>query len=80
MVLEVPDHTLLKSKYSVAEFKLDIAVMLYQKQVMSLGRAAEWVGIPRIEFQKELKSRGIHLHYEVSDLQDEMEAFEKLGL
>lgn len=65
-----------QAKYTVEEFRLDIAVMLYQKQIMSLARAAEWVGVSRIAFQKELKSRGIRLHYEVSDLHEELAAFE----
>jgi hypothetical protein len=42
--------------------------------------AAEWVGMLRIEFQKELKGRGVHLHYEVSDLHEELATLEKIGL
>jgi len=80
MVLEIPDRVLSHSKYTVEDFKLDVAVMLYQKQVMSLARAAEWVGLSRVEFQKALKSRGIHLHYEVSDLHEELATLEKIGL
>lgn len=80
MVLELPDQILFQAKYTVEEFRLDIAVMLYQKQIMSLARAAEWVGLSRLEFQRELKTRGIHLHYEVSDLHEELAAFEKMGL
>ncbi|MBX2889625.1 MAG: UPF0175 family protein [Saprospiraceae bacterium] len=80
MVLEIPDRVLSHSKYTVEDFKLDVAVMLYQKQVMSLARAAEWVGLSRLEFQKELKDRDIHLHYEVSDLHEELATLEKIGL
>jgi predicted HTH domain antitoxin len=81
MVLEIPDQILSHSKYTVAEFRLDIAIMLYQKQAISLARAAEWVGFSRLEFQKELKARAIHLlHYEISDLYEEMAAFRKTGL
>ena len=80
MVLEIPDQALSKSKYTAAEFRLDIAVMLYQKQVMSLARAAEWVGLSRIDFQKELKAQGIPLHYDVSDLHEEMATLDKMGL
>ena len=80
MILEIPDRTLLHSRYTVDEFRLDVAVMLFQKEAMSLGRAAEWVGLSRLEFQKELKKRGVHLHYSVGDLHEELAAFEKLGL
>ena len=80
MVLEIPDQILSKSKYSATEFRLDIAIMLYQKQVMSLARAAEWVGLSRIEFQKELQNRAIHLNYEESDLEEELATLEKIGL
>lgn len=80
MVVEIPDRIIATSTYTVEEFKLDIAVMLYQKQVLSLGRAAEWVGLSRIEFQRALKSHGIPLHYEVSDLHEELSNLEKIGL
>ena len=80
MVLEIPDQILLRSRYSVEELKMDIAVMLYQKQMMSLARAADWLGLSRVDFQKELKFRSIYLHYEVSDLHEELATLEKFAL
>lgn len=80
MVLEIPDQLLSGASYSAEKFKLDVAVMLYQKEVMSLARAAEWLGISRIAFQKVLHQSGTYLHYEISDLQEEMANFDKMGL
>ncbi len=79
MVLEVPDHIFYRS-YTVGEFQMDVAVMLFQKRVLSLARAAEWVGMSRLEFQKELKKRGVYLHYDVQDLHEELDAFKKMGI
>lgn len=79
MVLEIPDHIFYKA-YTVSEFRLDVAIMLFQKRMFSLARAAEWVGMSRLEFQKALKTRGVYLHYEIQDLHEELEAFKKMGI
>lgn len=79
MVLEIPDELVLRPVYSTDEFMLDVAVLLYQKRVLSLAAAADWVGLSRLAFQKVLKERAIWLHYAVEDLHEELATFEKLG-
>lgn len=40
MILDIPDDLLPKSGYSKEELLIDIAVLLYQRHQISLGRAA----------------------------------------
>ena len=42
-----------------AESQLDAAILLYQKDEVTLGRAAELAGIHRFEFEEALAARGI---------------------
>jgi predicted HTH domain antitoxin len=46
---------------SEADLKLEIAILLFQKDKISSGKAAEFAGIPVLEFWKELSTRNIDL-------------------
>ena len=50
-ILEIPE----------SDLKLEIAILLFQKDKISSGKAAEIVGIPVLEFWKELSKRNIDL-------------------
>lgn len=50
-ILEIPE----------SDLKLEIAVLLFQKEKISSGKAAEIAGISLLEFWKELSKRGIDL-------------------
>ncbi|PIY10289.1 MAG: hypothetical protein COZ18_06260 [Flexibacter sp. CG_4_10_14_3_um_filter_32_15] len=51
------------------EMKLEIAIMLYQKNKFSSGKAAKFAGISRIKFQKELGNRKIPINYTLEDFE-----------
>jgi predicted HTH domain antitoxin len=42
---------------------VEMACILYQKEIASFGQARRMTGMDVIEFQGELMKRGIHLHY-----------------
>jgi predicted HTH domain antitoxin len=44
------------------ELKIEIAILLYRKEEVSLGRAAELAGISRETLKEVLESRGIERH------------------
>lgn len=52
--------------YTEKELKLEIAVMLFQKEKLSLRKAASLAGWHWLPFMKELDSRQIALHYDES--------------
>lgn len=71
MVLHLPDHLL--QQHSEAEIRLEIAVALFQREMMTLGQASEWASIPQWQMQSELKKRGISLHYDVEEYQEDLQ-------
>ena len=58
-----------KAKMSASELTLEISVYLYEKKKLTLGQAKRMAGLGQIAFQKELKKRGVYIHYEMSDLE-----------
>lgn len=52
--------------YTEQELKLEIAVMLFEKERLSLRKAASLAEIHWLNFMKELDKRKISLHYDES--------------
>lgn len=65
-MLVIEDSFIKASGYSEADLKLEIAVMLFQKEKLSLRKAAALAGLHWLIFMKELDSREISLHYDES--------------
>lgn len=79
MNLVIPDDILQAAGMSEAELKLELAILLFQKYKISIGKARHLAGMHLIEFQRELAKRGICLHYDVEDFQADLETLRKLG-
>lgn len=62
IVLE--DSYIKATGYSEAELKLEIAVMLFEKEKLSLRKAAAMAGMHWLDFMKELDKRKVALHYD----------------
>ncbi len=69
MVLEIPKEMISLPTYSEQDFKIDVAVMLYQRKVLTLARAAHWVDMTRFQFQKVLADRSVPINYGIEDFQ-----------
>ena len=65
-MLVIEDTYLIASGYTEEELKLEIAVMLFEKEKLSLRKAAALAGMHWLNFIKELDKRKIALHYDES--------------
>ena len=63
MLIEIPD-TVLEYPLDRNKMLLEIAIYLFEKDKLTLGKAAELVGIPKMQMQNEIGSRGIYMHYD----------------
>jgi predicted HTH domain antitoxin len=79
MGMVIPDEVLQASRLTESEFKVEIAVMLFQKEKLSLGQASRLANLGRIEFQHLLASRNMSIHYDVPDFEEDMETLRGLG-
>lgn len=65
-MLVIEDTYLTASGYTEQELKLEIAVMLFEKEKLSLRKAAAFAGMHWLAFMQELDKRNIALHYDES--------------
>jgi len=79
MPIVIPDEILEGSGLTVEDIRLDVAISLYQREKVSLGKAAEIAGMNRWEFQKELAERKIPLNYSISDLEKDFQTILNMG-
>ncbi|MDZ4679359.1 MAG: UPF0175 family protein [Saprospiraceae bacterium] len=70
MIIEFSDAVLKQTpQYATPEaLKADFAVWLYEREALTLAQAARLCDQTRLQFQKTLKSKGVHLHYSSEDL------------
>jgi predicted HTH domain antitoxin len=80
MTLNISDQVLQASGLTEDELTLEIAVALYQREILSLGKAADFAGLHRMAFQAALYKRKVPINYDIEDLEDDLETLEKLGL
>ncbi len=57
---------------------VDIAIGLYKRQAVSLGRAAEAAGVSSSEFLVELGRRHIPINYDVDELREDVVTLREL--
>ena len=75
IVIEVPEDVLIAAKVPEEEFervaRLELAVALYRRGVLSLGQARRLAGLTKWEFLEELARRGVERHYTREELEED---------
>lgn len=72
MEIKISDDILKFTELSDKEITIEIAIMLYKKQKLTLGQASELAGIHQIQFQKELAIRKTPLNYDVESFKEDL--------
>ena len=63
---------------SQADLLVELAVLLYQREKLSLGRAAQLAGMGKWAFNDLLAARDVPMHYDEGDLRRDMATLESL--
>jgi len=79
MSINIPDEILSATRMTESEMKQEIAVMLFQKEKLTLAQASRFAQMNRVAFQHLLASRQIPIHYNVEDLEEDMTNLRKMG-
>lgn len=72
MTLVIPDEILLEARLSPSELRVELAVYLYEKKRISIGKARKMAGLSLIDFQKALTQRNVYIHYDVKELETDL--------
>jgi len=77
--IEIPREVLHSARTTPEELKRELAILLYQQNKISFGKARELTGLNVWSFQQLLGDRGINIHYDVEDFDEDMQNLKKLG-
>lgn len=72
MSLVISDDLVNASGFSENELLLEIVLMLFQQDKISLGKASELLGLHRMQFQKLISERGICVHYDIEEFEEDL--------
>lgn len=75
----VPDEILQAARMTEEELKQEIAVLLFQKEKLTLAQASRLGGMSRLQFQHLLASRQIPVHYDVAELDEDLRTLKDAG-
>ncbi|WP_334790403.1 UPF0175 family protein [Nostoc sp.] len=79
MSLVIPDELLKISGLSEEELWQEIVILLFQQDKISIGKASKLVGMNQLKFQKLLANRGICIHYDVAEFEEDLQHLREKG-
>ena len=79
MSIVIDDETLQTLQMSEAEMLAEIAILLFQQERFTLGQASRFARMNQLQFQRLLASRQISLHYDVTELREDVKSLAAKG-
>lgn len=79
LTLNLPDHLSQTETFNQSDWFREIAIALFQQERISLSRASKIAEMEIIDFQKLLADRGICVHYDVEDLEQDVQYLQDRG-
>jgi len=79
MSLLISDEVLSTTRMTEEEMKQEIAILLFQKEKLTLAQASRFADMHRVAFQHVLASRQIPIHYGVDDFEQDIENLREMG-
>jgi predicted HTH domain antitoxin len=77
--LDISADALASARMSLEDLRLELAILLFQMDRLSLGKAAEFAFLPVGVFQSHLASRKLGPHYDVADALEDAAALASLS-
>ena len=77
---EVEQALKLPPKGTMEELKRLLAVKLYEKGILGIGKAREFAKLSLLEFYALLKVEGVPLNYDEKDLEEDVRTLEAMGI
>jgi len=77
--IEIPREVIHAARLKPEELKRELAVLLFQQERLSFGKAREMAGMTVWAFQHLLASRDIPVHYSLEDYEEDLSTLKELG-
>jgi predicted HTH domain antitoxin len=78
MTITLPSGFRAGSPVSQADLLKELAIVLYEREKLSLGRAARLAGMEKWAFNHLLADREVPMHYDEADLRHDLDTLESL--
>lgn len=79
MSVVISSDILYASHMTETEFLQEVAVLLYEKGKLSLGKASKLAQMGRIQFQLLLASRQIPINYDIDDFEADLNTLGRMN-
>jgi predicted HTH domain antitoxin len=79
VTITIPDDILDSARMTAAELKQEMAVHLYAQGRLSIGKARELAEMSLWQFRQVLAARQIPVHFDESNLADDVATLRELG-
>ena len=80
MGMFVPAEVLEGAGLTPQEMLVELAVYLFDKEVLTLGQAKSLAGMPMGDFMQLLGQRGVNMHYDVEEFEQDIATLKRTGL
>jgi predicted HTH domain antitoxin len=78
MSVLITDQMFAQANVPEPQFRLELAIFLFEKGLMTLGKAAELAQVHQFALQKELAGRKIPMHYGNEEYLEDLATLEKM--
>jgi predicted HTH domain antitoxin len=75
----VLDEVLFVTHMTEDEFRLELAIMFYEREKVSMGWVADFLGVGRVTFQHLLASREVTISYDEAAYEQDLAAIRAYG-
>ena len=74
ITLDIPDTI---TQPSQADWLREVAIGLFQQELITLGTASHIAGVSQLEFQELLSDRDLYIHYGMDDYKADLESLRR---
>lgn len=79
IAIEIPREIIHVTRMSPQALKRELAVYLFEQGKLSFGKAREMAEMTGWEFQQLLGNKGIPIHYDLEDYEEDLATLKELG-
>ena len=73
-IMVIADDILESAHVTEAEVRSEVALSLFARERITLSQAARPANLPQVDFQSLLAARRIPIHYDVAELEEDLQA------
>lgn len=77
--ITISEDLLQSARMSAAELRQEIGVLLFEREKLTLAQASRFAEMSRFQFQNLLASRGLSVHYDIEEFEQDLETLRDLG-